>query len=110
MPVSIVVVEDDPDICEILKFNLELENFQVTIFHNGKKALDYLIDHPPDLIVLDLMLPGMNGLEISRTLRSATLTERIPILMLTARSTEDDIVRGFEKRADDYLTKPFRPK
>lgn len=110
MPVSIVVVEDDQDICEILKFNLELENFQVTIFHDGEKALDFLIDHPPDLLVLDLLLPGMNGLEIARTLRAETLTERLPILMLTARSTEDDILRGFEKGADDYLTKPFRPK
>lgn len=110
MPVSIVVVEDDQDICEILKFNLELENFQVTVFHDGEKALDFLIDHPPDLLVLDLMLPGMNGLEIARTLRAETLTERLPILMLTARSTEDDILRGFEKGADDYLTKPFRPK
>jgi len=109
MALKIIVVEDDLDICEILKFNLELENYIVKVFQNGEKALNYILDNPPDLLILDLMLPGMNGLDIAKTLRAESHTENLPILMLTARSSEEDIVRGFEKGADDYVTKPFRP-
>lgn len=110
MALNIIVVEDDLDICEILKFNLELEEYNVKIFHNGEKALDYILDHIPDLLILDLMLPGVNGLDIAKTLRAESRTETLPILMLTARAAEEDILRGFEKGADDYVTKPFRPK
>ena len=110
MSIQIVVVEDDIDICEIVQFNLEVEGYKVTIFHDGAKALDYLLESPPDLLVLDLMLPNVNGLEIAKSLRQETHTASLPILMLTARAEETDIVRGFEKGADDYVTKPFRPK
>ncbi len=107
MKLNIVVVEDDPDTREILRFNLDLEGYQVTPFADGERALEHILNHPPDLVVLDLMLPGLNGLDIARTLRSEPHTAKIPILMLTARSAEEDIVRGFERGADDYLTKPF---
>jgi two-component system, OmpR family, alkaline phosphatase synthesis response regulator PhoP len=110
LSIHIVVVEDDIDICEIVQFNLEVEGYKVTIIHDGEKGLDYLLDNPPDLLILDLMLPNINGLEIANSLRLETHTASLPILMLTARAEETDIVRGFEKGADDYVTKPFRPK
>lgn len=110
MPTHIIVVEDDIDICEIVQFNLEAEGYNVTLIHDGEKGFDYLLDNPPDLLILDLMLPCMNGLEIAKLLRQHPHTSSLPILMLTARAEETDIVRGFEKGADDYVTKPFRPK
>lgn len=105
-----MIVEDDPDICDILTYNLEQEGFESIIFHDGKKALKSCLSQPPDLVLLDLMLPGMNGLEFTRTVRKDSICRNLPIIMITARSEEMDILHGLELGADDYITKPFRPK
>ena len=110
MKTRIMIVEDDPDICEILKYNLEQEDFSVEIHQDGKEAMDNIYNSPPDLILLDLMLPGMNGLDIARIVRKEKETRSIPIIMITARSEEMDILQGLEQGADDYVTKPFRPR
>ena len=110
MATKIMIVEDDPDICEILEYNLEQEGFDVVIFHDGKQALESITKEPPDLLLLDLMLPGINGLEIARTIRKDERMFNIPIIMITARSQEMDILQGLEFGADDYITKPFRPR
>lgn len=107
---KITIVEDDPDICEILKYNLEQEDFEVEIFQDGEKALKAIFSNPPDLILLDLMLPGMNGLEIARIIRKDEHNYNLPIIMITARSEEMDMLHGLEMGADDYITKPFSTK
>ncbi|MDZ7261220.1 MAG: response regulator transcription factor [candidate division KSB1 bacterium] len=107
---KIMVVEDDPDICEILEYNLKQEGFDVVVFDDGQKALESILKNPPDLLLLDLMLPGRNGLEMARILRKDEYTSNLPIIMITARSEEMDILHGLEQGADDYITKPFRPK
>lgn len=109
-PKHILVVEDEEDILELVHFNLKKEGYQVTSVLTGEGALEFMVDHSPDLIILDLMLPGVDGLKVCRTLKSDTRTKGIPIIMLTARSEEIDIVTGFELGADDYLTKPFSPR
>ncbi len=110
MNAKIVIVEDDPDICEILQYNLEQEGCEVIVFNNGSQGLSHIRKNPPDLVLLDLMLPGMNGLEISRSLRKDERTADVLLIMITARSEEMDILQGLEQGADDYITKPFRPK
>lgn len=110
MTAKIIIVEDDPDICEILKYNLEKEGFNIVIFQDGKQALESITKYPPDLLLLDLMLPGINGLEIARIMRKDERMFNIPIIMITARSQEMDILQGLELGADDYITKPFRPR
>lgn len=107
---KIIVVEDDPDISEILQYNLEQEGYEVDVVDNGDKAVAEIMKNPPDLILLDLMLPGTNGLEIARMIRRDEQTHNIPIIMITARSEEMDILQGLEQGADDYITKPFRPR
>ncbi|MCI0496665.1 response regulator transcription factor [candidate division KSB1 bacterium] len=106
----IFIIEDDPDICEILEYNLKQEDFETEVFHDGQKALDAILKDPPDLILLDLMLPGKNGLEIARVIRKDEHTSNVPIIMITARSEEMDVLQGLEQGADDYIIKPFRPK
>ena len=108
--IHIVVVEDDLDICEVVQFNLEIENYKVKIYQDGNEALYYLLENPPDLIVLDLMLPGSSGFDITKTLRNQSNYPRVPILLLTALSEEQNIVKGLKLGADDYITKPFSPK
>jgi len=110
MSAKIIIVEDDPDICEILEYNLEQEGFDIEIYHEGQQALDAILREPPDLVLLDLMLPGMNGLEMARIIRKDEHTFNLPIIMITARSEEMDILHGLEQGADDYITKPFRPR
>lgn len=110
MSAQIMIVEDDPDICEILQYNLEQEGYDVVIHNDGKDALDSILSNPPNLILLDLMLPGLNGLDIARKVRKDERTHTLPILMITARSEEMDILHGLELGADDYVTKPFRPR
>lgn len=110
MNAKILIIEDDPDICEILEYNLEQEDFDVTVFHDGQKGLEAVLKDPPDLVLLDLMLPGKNGLEIARIIRKDEYIFDLPIIMITARSEEMDILQGLEQGADDYVTKPFRPK
>ena len=104
------MVEDESDIAEVLSYNLAKEGFQVEVQPRGDAALDTLRRRPPDLVVLDLMLPGLDGLEITRTLKRDATTARIPILMLTAKGEELDRVVGLELGADDYVAKPFSPR
>ena len=102
---KILLVEDDPHLAKGLQFNLEREGYEVFLVDNGASALDQLREKDFDLIVLDLMLPGLGGLEVARTIRETNI--RFPILMLTAKSSEKDREIGLEAGADDYLTKPF---
>ncbi len=104
MNVSILIVEDDPRIAELVSKNLDSAGFVCHVTHSGDDALAQFEARRPDLVVLDIMLPGMDGLEITRRLRRHS---DVPILMLTARAGEGDKVLGFELGADDYLTKPF---
>lgn len=106
----ILVVEDEPDIAEVLEYNLEKEGFEVETVQRGDAALETIRRDPPDLLVLDLMLPGMDGLELTRVLKRDSDTARIPILMLTAKGEEVDRIVGFELGADDYIPKPFSPR
>lgn len=108
-PVShtVFIVEDDADICELLEFNLDKEGYRVKVETNGDKAFDAILNHPPDLLILDLNLPGLSGIEICKYLRENARTRELPIIMLTARTQEIDKVIGFEIGADDYITKPF---
>ena len=104
---SILVVEDEDDIRELLRYNLAKEGYQVTGSASGEEALKAVKAARPDLLVLDLMLPGMDGLEVCRSLKQDPLTRNLPIVMLTAKGEEADIVAGLELGADDYVTKPF---
>lgn len=104
---SIIIVEDDEDIAESIRYNLEREGFRVRIAATGEHALNLILDLPPNLILLDLNLPHMNGFELCRRLRAEPTTARLPILMLTARADEADKVLGLNMGADDYVTKPF---
>ncbi|MEZ5331168.1 MAG: response regulator transcription factor [Thermoanaerobaculia bacterium] len=110
MATRILVVEDEPDIVEVLEYNLGREGYTVDSAARGDEALDAVRRQAPDLIVLDLMLPGLDGLEVLRTLRRDRATERLPVLLLTARGEEIDRVVGLELGADDYVTKPFSPR
>ena len=107
---NILVVDDEEDILELVKFNLAKEGFEVTCAATGEEALKEARSRPPDLVVLDLMLPGIDGLEVCRTLKRNAATAHIPIVMLTAKGEESDIVAGLEVGAEDYVTKPFSPK
>ena len=104
---KILVVDDEQDIIELIRYNLELEGFRVTSVYNGEDALRLAKREPPDLLILDLMLPGMDGLEVCQVLKKESQTNHIPIIMLTAKTGEPDIVVGLELGADDYITKPF---
>ena len=106
----ILVVDDEPDVLELVVFHLEKENFKVAVADTGDKALKLARAQVPSLLVLDLMLPGINGLEICRLLKQDPKTRGVPILMLTARAAEEDRVRGLELGAHDYVTKPFSPR
>ncbi|HXC49480.1 MAG TPA: response regulator transcription factor [Candidatus Limnocylindrales bacterium] len=104
---TILVVEDEDDIAELIRYNLEKQHYVVTTVASGEKGLEAARRKPPDLVLLDLMLPGMDGLEVCRSLKSDPLTKDIPIVMVTARGEESDIVAGLELGAEDYVTKPF---
>ncbi len=104
---TILVVEDEPSQREIIRYNLEAEGFTVMQAENGDEALLQIKEAPPDLILLDWMLPGVSGIEICRQLKMTAATRAIPVIMLSARSDEVDKVRGLETGADDYVTKPY---
>ena len=106
----VAVVEDEPDIAEVVQYNLKKEGFQVEIHGRGDTALEAVRRRPPDLILLDLMLPGMDGLEITRALKRDPATAGIPLVMLTAKGEELDRIVGLELGADDYIAKPFSPR
>jgi DNA-binding response OmpR family regulator len=110
MPSRVLIVEDEPDIRSLLTFHLEREGYQVLKCSTGTEALSQVRMSPPDLLLLDLMLPGMDGLEICRRLRQEPATASLPIVMLTAKREEVDRVLGLELGADDYIVKPFSPK
>ncbi len=106
----ILLVEDEPDIAEVLAYNLGKEGFEVETEERGDAALDRIRSHRPDLLILDLMLPGLDGLEIARILQRDPRTAALPVIMLTARGEEVDRIVGLELGADDYVTKPFSPR
>jgi len=110
MPANILVVEDEPAIQELLALNITQAGHNAMRALSAEHAQELLREAMPDLILLDWMLPGMNGLEFARKLKSDALTKSIPIIMLTARGDEYDKVRGLEVGADDYVTKPFSPR
>jgi two-component system phosphate regulon response regulator PhoB len=110
MPANILVVEDEPAIQELLALNITQAGHNAMRALSAEQAQDIMRETIPDLILLDWMLPGMNGLEFARKLKSDTLTKSIPIIILTARGEEYDKVRGLEVGADDYVTKPFSPR
>jgi two-component system alkaline phosphatase synthesis response regulator PhoP len=107
---KILVVDDEEDILELVRYNLAREGYQIICAASGEKARKISQTEPLDLIVLDLMLPGINGLEIAKILKNDPKTWHIPIIMLTAKGEEADIVAGLELGADDYVTKPFSPR
>jgi DNA-binding response OmpR family regulator len=107
---SLLIIEDDPDIVELVQYNLEREGFRVAAARDGERGLQEASSTHPSLILLDLMLPGMEGLEVCRALRQNRGTRRIPLVILTAKGEETDIVLGLEMGADDYVTKPFSPR
>ena len=110
MSKKILVVDDEENIVELVKFNLEQEGYQVTSAYTGKKALDLIKEDRFDLVILDLMLPEMDGFDICRKIRNKTGINRLPVIMLSAKSEEVDKVLGLEIGADDYITKPFSPR
>jgi phosphate regulon transcriptional regulator PhoB len=107
---KILIVEDEPDIRKLLHYNLNQEHFHTVEAEDGETALKVVQRERPDLVILDLMLPGLSGLEFCRILRERPESAKLPILMLTARAGEADRVVGLEMGADDYLTKPFSPR
>jgi two-component system phosphate regulon response regulator PhoB len=107
---KILVVDDEEDILELVSFNLLREGYRVSCASSGEEALRLIESEVPDLIVLDLMLPGIDGLEVTRRLKGSPSTRGVHIVMLTAKSEEADIVIGLELGADDYVTKPFSPR
>ncbi len=104
---KVLIIEDEKDLAELLAFNLEKEGYSATCVHDGKIGLERAATNLPDLILLDLMLPGMHGTEVCKALRKDQRTVHIPIIMITAKGDEIDRVVGFEVGADDYIVKPF---
>lgn len=111
MPKSkILIIEDEPDILEVIQYNLEREGHKVIACRNGEQGLSHIRTDNPDLVILDLMLPGMDGVEVCREVKSDPVTRAIPIIMVTAKGEESDIVLGLGIGADDYIAKPFSPR
>ena len=110
MKAKVLVVDDEPDALELIDYNLKGAGYQVFTAANGTRAMELAQRHLPDLIILDLMLPEIDGIEVCKILRRNTETQDIPIIMLTAKADEIDRVIGLEVGADDYVTKPFSPR
>ena len=110
MPATILIVDDEREIRELLRYNLEREGYHVLVSTGGEDALKRIFATHPDLVLLDLLLPGLNGLEVLREVRAEPSTRDLPIILLTARGAEMDKLLGFERGADDYITKPFSPR
>jgi two-component system alkaline phosphatase synthesis response regulator PhoP len=109
-PKKILIVEDEPDIAQLVKLYLEKDGFRPTIAKTGVEGLKLVKAERPDMVILDLMLPEMDGLEICKRIRTSLDTALLPIMMLTAKAEESDTIIGLELGADDYVTKPFSPK
>jgi DNA-binding response OmpR family regulator len=107
---TILVVDDEEDILELVQFNLAREGHKVFCADSGEKALDILKSKPVDLMVLDLMLPGMDGFSVAQRVKNDPYIRQVPIIMLTAKGSESDVVTGLELGAEDYVTKPFSPR
>jgi len=107
---KIVIIEDEPDILEVIAYNLKREGFEVFESRDGEDGLVQIEKHAPDLVILDLMLPTIDGIELCRKLKSDRETRAVPVIMVTAKGEESDIVLGLGVGADDYVTKPFSPK
>ncbi len=107
---TILAIDDEKDLIELVRYNLEKEGFQVSGARDGESGLAQAIQEMPDVVLVDLMLPGIDGLEVCRRLKSNTRTAAIPLIMLTAKSSESDRVVGLELGADDYVVKPFSPR
>ncbi len=110
MSLHIAVVEDEPDIREVITYNLEREGFRVSSWDDGEEAFAGISEECPDLALLDLMMPGLNGLELCQKLRLQPETKTLPIIMVTAKGEESDVVLGLGVGADDYMVKPFSPR
>jgi two-component system phosphate regulon response regulator PhoB len=109
-PAKLLLVEDDPALAELLEYRFANEGYSVRVTADGDEALLLAAEETPDLVILDWMIEGTSGIEVCRRLRRDKPTAHVPIIMLTARETEDDKIRGLETGADDYLTKPFSPR
>lgn len=107
MTIRVLVADDDPDIARFVELNLTLEGYQVQVVHDGASALQAALDDPPDLVLLDVMMPGLDGVEVLRRLRTSAATAVTPVVLLTARSQSADKVVGLTAGADDYIVKPF---
>ena len=105
----ILVADDDRDILDLLAFRLERAGYEVVSASDGEEALRLAVDRKPDLAVLDVMMPKLDGYEVTRRMRADESTKRIPVILLTARVQEHDVARGFEVGADEYMKKPFSP-
>lgn len=110
MPANILIIEDEPAIQELLTVNLQRNGYAVVCANNGAKAMDCINQKLPDLVLLDWMLPDISGIKLARQIREQHRTRDIPLIILTARSSEQDKVDGLEAGADDYITKPFSPR
>jgi DNA-binding response OmpR family regulator len=106
----VLAADDDEDILELVAFRLERSGYTVLRAHDGEQALALALERRPDLAVLDVMMPKLDGFELTRRLRDEDATRRMPIILLTARVQDSDVQRGFEAGADDYLRKPFSPQ
>jgi DNA-binding response OmpR family regulator len=106
----ILIADDDPDILALISFRLERAGYEIVRAANGEEAVQVALDRRPDLAVLDVMMPRVDGYEATRRLRQHRETSRMPIILLTARVQEEDIARGFDAGADDYVKKPFSPQ
>lgn len=106
----VLVADDDPDILQLVAFRLERAGYDVVQAADGEEALRLATELQPDLAVLDVMMPKLTGYDVTRRIREGEATSRMPVILLSARVQEDDVARGFEAGADDYLTKPFSPQ
>ena len=106
----VLVADDDPDILDLVTFRLDRAGYEVVQARDGQEALDAALERTPDLCVLDVMMPRLDGYEVTRRLREETATKAVPIILLTARAQEADVQRGFESGATDYVKKPFSPQ
>jgi DNA-binding response OmpR family regulator len=106
----VLIADDDPDIRDLVGFRLERAGCNVIRAADGEEALRLAEQNPPDVCVLDVMMPKLDGLGVTRALRGSSSTERVPVVLLTARAADDDVTRGFDAGADDYLRKPFSPQ
>ena len=110
MTSTVVVADDDADIRDLVRFKLEQSGLFVVAVGDGAAALEACEEHGPDLVILDVMMPGMSGLDVCRSLRDSDELSAVPVILLTARAQESDIAQGFEAGADDYVVKPFSPR